>query len=286
MTHRTARGKTDGHAGHQARGAERRTSDACRRGRWSSQDPTWLAFRSVHAVNVSQGGMGSRWDRTPASPVDRHHPDPANGKRVHLPGEVAHLGGDGSGDIGVRSTACRPRSRKSWTATSPSCARAARRRGEPPRAAASLGRAHQKEELMAAPTPRKFGRGLDSSNGAGPRLAAAPTVATGGDADRRGGWSRCAAPISRWSKAPAPGGAPSALVATRVPVAPGRAEARLAVPKRLPRAVPASCAPTSSIAGARRVRCRRRAAAEWSSRVPLFNLKGKAWIAPRADGVD
>ena len=65
--------------------------------------PTWQAFRSVHAVNVSQGGMritlgpharvGLRIDIMLSLP---------NGNRVNLPGEVAHLGSDGSGDIGVR----------------------------------------------------------------------------------------------------------------------------------------------------------------------------------------
>ena len=65
--------------------------------------PTWQAFRSVHAVNVSQGGM--RISLGPHAriglPVDIILTLP-NGKRVHLPGQVAHLGGDDSGDIGVR----------------------------------------------------------------------------------------------------------------------------------------------------------------------------------------
>jgi hypothetical protein len=65
--------------------------------------PTWQAFRSVHAVNVSQGGM--RISLGPHAriglPIDIILTLP-NGKRLHLPGEVAHLGGDNSGDIGVR----------------------------------------------------------------------------------------------------------------------------------------------------------------------------------------
>ncbi len=65
--------------------------------------PTWQAFRSVHAVNVSQGGI--RITLGPHArvglPIDIILTLP-NGKRAHLPGEVAHLGGDGSGDIGVR----------------------------------------------------------------------------------------------------------------------------------------------------------------------------------------
>jgi hypothetical protein len=65
--------------------------------------PTWQAFRSVHAVNVSQGGM--RISLGPHAriglPIDIILTLP-NGKRLHLPGKVAHLGGDDSGDIGVR----------------------------------------------------------------------------------------------------------------------------------------------------------------------------------------
>ena len=65
--------------------------------------PTWQAFRSVHAVNVSQGGM--RLSLGPHAriglPIDIVLTLP-NGKRLHLPGQVAHLGSDGSGEIGVR----------------------------------------------------------------------------------------------------------------------------------------------------------------------------------------
>ena len=65
--------------------------------------PTWQVFRSVHAVNVSQGGM--RISLGPHAriglPIDIILTLP-NGKRLHLPGQVAHLGGDDSGDIGVR----------------------------------------------------------------------------------------------------------------------------------------------------------------------------------------
>ncbi len=65
--------------------------------------PTWQAFRSVHAVNVSQGGM--RISFGPNAPVGMSIDiiiTLPNGKRLHLPGKIAHLGGDGSGDIGVR----------------------------------------------------------------------------------------------------------------------------------------------------------------------------------------
>jgi hypothetical protein len=83
---------------------ERRTSERiATRSLVEVKIPTWQAFRSVHAVNVSQGGM--RISLGPHAriglPIDIILTLP-NGKRLHLPGEVAHLGGDGSGDIGVR----------------------------------------------------------------------------------------------------------------------------------------------------------------------------------------
>jgi Tfp pilus assembly protein PilZ len=65
--------------------------------------PDWQAFRSVHAVNMSQGGM-----RISLGPhariglaIDIILTLP-NGNRLHLPGEVAHLGGTSTGEIGVR----------------------------------------------------------------------------------------------------------------------------------------------------------------------------------------
>ena len=85
-------------------GRDRRTSDRIpTRSLVEVKIPTWQAFRSVHAVNVSQGGM--RISLGPHGrvglPIDIILTLP-HGKRVHLAGEVAHLGGDGSGDIGVR----------------------------------------------------------------------------------------------------------------------------------------------------------------------------------------
>jgi hypothetical protein len=84
--------------------ADRRTSErVTTRSLVEVKIPTWQAFRSVHAVNVSQGGM-----RISLGPhariglaIDIILTLP-NGKRLHLPGQVAHLGGDNSGDIGVR----------------------------------------------------------------------------------------------------------------------------------------------------------------------------------------
>ena len=84
--------------------ADRRTSErVATRSLIEVKMPDWSAFRSVHAVNMSQGGM-----RISLGPhariglaIDIIISLP-NGKRLHLPGEVAHLGGDASGDIGVR----------------------------------------------------------------------------------------------------------------------------------------------------------------------------------------
>jgi Tfp pilus assembly protein PilZ len=84
--------------------ADRRTSErVATRSLIEVKIPDWSAFRSVHAVNMSQGGM-----RISLGPharigiaIDIIISLP-NGKRLHLPGEVAHLGGDASGDIGVR----------------------------------------------------------------------------------------------------------------------------------------------------------------------------------------
>ena len=88
----------------EAEGADRRTSErVTTRSIVEVKIPTWQAFRSVHAVNVSQGGM-----RISLGPHARIGLEIdiiltlPNGKRLHLPGKVAHLGGDDSGDIGVR----------------------------------------------------------------------------------------------------------------------------------------------------------------------------------------
>lgn len=88
----------------EAEGGDRRTSErVTTRSLVEVKIPTWQAFRSVHAVNVSQGGM--RISLGPHAriglPIDIILTLP-NGKRLHLPGKVAHLGGDDSGDIGVR----------------------------------------------------------------------------------------------------------------------------------------------------------------------------------------
>ena len=65
--------------------------------------PTWEALRSVYTINISQGGMRlSVGARAPlGTPIDIILTLP-DGTRLHLPGKVAHLGPDDSGDLGVR----------------------------------------------------------------------------------------------------------------------------------------------------------------------------------------
>jgi PilZ domain len=94
-------------------GTERRTSQRiATRSLVEVKIPTWQAFRNVHAVNLSQGGMRIAFGPQAriGIPIDIIFTLP-NGKRLHLPGEVAHLGGDGSGDIGVRFHDLPPRVR-------------------------------------------------------------------------------------------------------------------------------------------------------------------------------
>jgi Tfp pilus assembly protein PilZ len=65
--------------------------------------PDWEALRSVYAVNLSLGGirlqLGSRAPLGAALDIILTLP---NGSRLHLAGKVAHLGPEGSGDVGVR----------------------------------------------------------------------------------------------------------------------------------------------------------------------------------------
>jgi hypothetical protein len=65
--------------------------------------PTWEALKSVYTINISQGGMrlslGARAPLGTAIDIILTLPD---GERLHLPGKVAHLGLEESGDIGVR----------------------------------------------------------------------------------------------------------------------------------------------------------------------------------------
>ena len=65
--------------------------------------PDWSALRAVYTVNLSIGGMRlSVGARTAlGTPVDIIFTLP-DGERLHLRGQVAHLGPGSDGDIGVR----------------------------------------------------------------------------------------------------------------------------------------------------------------------------------------
>src|SRR6476646_1842758 len=65
--------------------------------------PTWEALRSVYTVNISQGGIRlSSGARAPlGTPIDIILTLP-DGTRLHLAGQVAHLGAGETGDVGVR----------------------------------------------------------------------------------------------------------------------------------------------------------------------------------------
>jgi Tfp pilus assembly protein PilZ len=74
--------------------------------------PDWEVLRSVYTVNLSLGGMrlslGAR--AAVGTPIDIILTLP-NGERLPISGIVAHLGPDGSGDIGVRFDALPTRTR-------------------------------------------------------------------------------------------------------------------------------------------------------------------------------
>jgi Tfp pilus assembly protein PilZ len=75
--------------------------------------PDWQALQNVYTVNLSQGGMRLAVGKKPplGTPVDIILTLP-NGKRLHLPGQVAHLGPDGAGDVGVRFDELQPHTRE------------------------------------------------------------------------------------------------------------------------------------------------------------------------------
>jgi Tfp pilus assembly protein PilZ len=65
--------------------------------------PTWDALRNVYMINISHGGMRlSIGSGAPIGTVVDIILTLPDGTRLHLPGKVAHLGPDQSGDIGVR----------------------------------------------------------------------------------------------------------------------------------------------------------------------------------------
>jgi Tfp pilus assembly protein PilZ len=85
-------------------GGERRREDrVATRSLVEVRLPDWNALKSVYTVNVSLGGMrlslGARAPLGTAIDIILTLP---NGERLHLPGKVAHLGPNDSGDIGVK----------------------------------------------------------------------------------------------------------------------------------------------------------------------------------------
>ena len=86
---------------------------------------------------------------------------------------------------------------------------------------------------------------------------------------------------------PVPGRPPSALLATRSTASAAALAATLGDPRAYRDAIPSLVRadvldrrPTSSGAGAVEQLI------DWELEIPLFNLRGKAWVSPRADGVD
>ena len=85
---------------------------------------------------------------------------------------------------------------------------------------------------------------------------------------------------------PVPGRAPSALLATRAAASPAALAATLGDPRAYSDAIPSLVRadvvdrrPSASGAGIDQL-------IDWELEIPLFNLRGKAWVRPRADGVD
>jgi len=85
---------------------------------------------------------------------------------------------------------------------------------------------------------------------------------------------------------PVPGRPPSALLATRTAASPSALAATLGDPRAYSDAVP-------SLVRADVLDHRRSASGagidqliDWELEIPLFNLRGRAWVRPRADGVD
>jgi hypothetical protein len=71
--------------------------------------PTWDILRAVYSTNISLGGirlsMGGRPPIGAAIDVILTLP---TGQRLHLPGRIANLAPDGSGDVGVRFDGLQP----------------------------------------------------------------------------------------------------------------------------------------------------------------------------------
>jgi Tfp pilus assembly protein PilZ len=73
--------------------------------------PDWQVLQSVYTVNLSQGGIRVSMGRRPplGAAIDVILTLP-NGRRLHLPGKVAHLGAGGhDDDVGIRFDDLQPR---------------------------------------------------------------------------------------------------------------------------------------------------------------------------------
>ena len=75
--------------------------------------PTWEALRGVYTTNLSVGGMrlsfGARLPLGVTIDIILTLP---NGQRLHLPGKVANLGPDGTGDVGVKFEGLLPKTQR------------------------------------------------------------------------------------------------------------------------------------------------------------------------------
>jgi Tfp pilus assembly protein PilZ len=74
--------------------------------------PDWQVLQSVYSVNLSQGGIRVSMGKHPplGAAIDVILTLP-NGRRLHLPGQVAHLGASGRGEVGIRFDEMQPRTR-------------------------------------------------------------------------------------------------------------------------------------------------------------------------------
>jgi Tfp pilus assembly protein PilZ len=76
--------------------------------------PDWRVLQSVYTVNLSQGGIRVSMGKRPplGAPIDVILTLP-NGRRLHLPGRVAHLGTSShDDDLGIRFDELQPRTRE------------------------------------------------------------------------------------------------------------------------------------------------------------------------------
>ena len=75
--------------------------------------PDWQVLQRVYTVNISRGGMRVSMPRQPPldAGIDVILTLP-NGRRLHLPGRVAHLGAGETGDVGIRFDELSPKTQE------------------------------------------------------------------------------------------------------------------------------------------------------------------------------